>query len=65
VLTDPGHTALTLIPQVAHSSARLRVRLITAALLALYPTMSGRPTFPALEATLTMAPPVPIARAAA
>src|SRR3954466_9805728 len=57
VAVQPGQSALTRTPRLAHSIATDRVRLTTAALDAPYGVTPGDPPSPATAATLTTAPP--------
>ena len=56
VSVNPGHTALTVMPFFASSTASERVSPITPCFAALYALMYAPPTSPAVLATLTMRP---------
>src|ERR1700726_3572362 len=56
VAVQPGHSALTRIPDAAHSTARVLVTEMTAALAAPYGMRPGALELPATEATLMTEP---------
>ncbi|GAB7554776.1 hypothetical protein NRB_42890 [Novosphingobium sp. 11B] len=64
VATPPGLTALTRMPSGPNSSAAVCVAEMIAALLIPYSPQPGVPLAPDSEATLTIAPPRSIRRAA-
>ena len=56
VSMKPGQTQFTRMPSAANAAARLRVMLITAALLTAYTRPVGEGTLPAIDARLTITP---------
>src|SRR5215467_7512938 len=56
VAVQPGHSALTLTPSAAHSTASDFVREISPALAAPYGLISGEEATPATDATLITEP---------
>lgn len=54
-----GQTLLNRILSLAYSTASVRVALMAAALDALYQVNPGRGRMPAVDATVTKAPPLP------
>jgi len=64
VTVGPGDSTFTRIPVPLRSSAHVRARLRTAALLALYALNAGAPVVPALDPVWMMEPHLPISGSA-
>src|ERR1019366_1128059 len=64
VAVGPGDSTFTRMPVPFRSSAQVRARLRTAALLALYTLIVGAPVVPALEPVRMIEPPLPISGSA-